>query len=317
MEKIIITGGGGFIGHHFVNFILKNTKAKIVVVDNLFNGEFERINLGDRVKLINCSASEIEKYEDHLKESDYIYHMACVQISKSSGIPHIDLETNALSTLNILEYLRKNETPLKRFIYTSSCSIYGQSNTLPTTEMSSPNISSIYAATKYLGENYTNLYHKLYGIPVSIIRYSNVYGPGQTPDKKICGVIGKFIYQFINKQKIVIYGNGESKRDYSFIDDVVDATYTIALKEKTIGETYNISTNKNYSVNEIIKIIESKLGSVNISYNQPRVIDNIDNRLISYEKLNKDTGWRPKHDIKEGVEKTIQYFKSEKQKHEN
>lgn len=309
MKKVIITGGAGFIGHHFVNYILENTKADIVVVDNLCNGEFERINFNERVKLINCSASEIKKYEDHLKDSDYIFHMACVQISKSSDIPHIDLETNAVSTLNILEYLKNNKTSLKRFVYTSSCSIYGQSEILPITETFSPNISSIYAATKYLGENYTNLYHKLYKIPISIIRYSNVYGPGQTPEKKVCGVIGKFIYETLNDIPIVVYGNGEHKRDYSYIDDVIESTYIISKTEKTLGETYNISSNTNYSVNDIVKIIKSNLYQTKVNFKPPRIIDNINNRLISSDKLNRDTGWAPIHSIENGVEKTIQYFK--------
>jgi UDP-glucose 4-epimerase len=235
--------------------------------------------------------------------------MACVQISKSSDIPHIDLETNAVSILNILEYLKNNKTSLKRFVYTSSCSIYGQSEILPITETFSPNISSIYAATKYLGENYTNLYHKLYKIPISIIRYSNVYGPGQTPEKKVCGVIGKFIYETLNDIPIVVYGNGEHKRDYSYIDDVIESTYIISKTEKTLGETYNISSNTNYSVNDIVKIIKSNLYQTKVNFKPPRIIDNINNRLISFDKLNRDTGWAPIHSIENGIEKTIQYFK--------
>jgi UDP-glucose 4-epimerase len=309
MNKILITGGAGFIGSKFVDYILKTTKAHIVIVDNLYNSSISRIPNNQRVIFINCSALDIDKYSEYLKECDYIFHMACVQISKSSFVPQIDLDTNATSTLKILEYLKENKTNLKRFIYTSSCSIYGQSKESPITENTPPNISSLYAATKFLGENYTNLYHKLFSIPTSIIRYSNVYGPGQIPDGKICGVIGKFIYESINNEPITIFGDGEHKRDYSFIDDVLLATYLVSKSENTLGETYNISTNTNYSVNEIVSIIESNIGEVKKSYKEPRIIDNIVSRVISYHKLKSDTGWVPNTTIQSGIEKTINSFK--------
>jgi UDP-glucose 4-epimerase len=309
VNKILVTGGAGFIGHRFVNFIIENTNADVVVVDNLYNGDFNRITKNDRVTLLNCSVCEIEKYSKYIDECDYIFHMACVQISKSSNVPHVDLETNAISTLNILEYLKNHKTPLKRFVYTSSCSIYGQSEYLPVDEKTPPNISSIYAATKYLGENYTNLYHKLFKIPVSIVRYSNVYGPGQTPEDKICGVIGKFIYQSLNNETLSVFGDGSHTRDYSYLDDVVEATYIVSNSEKCLGQTYNVSTNTNISVNKIIRIIESNIDNVKTNYSEPRIIDNIHDRLISFDKLNNHTGWRPTHSIELGIKKTIEYFK--------
>ena len=305
MNRVLITGGAGFIGSKFVDYILKTTKADIIIVDNLYNSTIDRIPENERVFFINCSVLDVDKYSKHLQECDYIFHMACVQISKSSFVPQIDLDTNATSTLKILEYLKDNKTNLKRFVYTSSCSIYGQSKESPITENTPPNISSLYAATKFLGENYTNLYHKLFGIPTSVIRYSNVYGPGQIPDNKICGVIGKFIYESINKRPITIFGDGEYKRDYSFIDDVLLATYLVSKSENTLGETYNVSTNTNYSVNEIVDIIELYVGKIDKKYQEPRIIDNITDRLISYDKLKRDTGWVPNHSIKLGIEKTI------------
>jgi UDP-glucose 4-epimerase len=312
LNRILITGGAGFIGRKFVDYILKTTKAYIIIVDNLYNSTIDRIPNNERVNFINCSVLDVDKYSKYLQECDYIFHMACVQISKSSFVPQIDLDTNATSTLKILEYLKDNKTNLKRFVYTSSCSIYGQSKESPITENTPPNISSIYAATKYLGENYTNLYHKLFGIPVSIIRYSNVYGTGQIPDGKICGVIGKFIYESINKEPITIFGDGEHKRDYSFIDDVLLATYLVSKSENTLGETYNVSTNTNHSVNDIVSIIESNIGEVKKSYREPRIIDNIVSRLISYDKLKRDTGWTPNHSIHSGIEKTINNLKLQK-----
>lgn len=309
MKKVLVTGGAGFIGHNLVNFLIKNTNADVIVIDNLYNGDFNRIIKSDRVTIINCSVCDISRYSKYIDISDYIFHMACIQISKSSNVPQVDLETNSLSTLKILEYLKNNNTNLKRFIYTSSCSIYGQTEHLPITEKTPPNISSIYAATKYLGENYTNLYHKLYKIPVSIVRYSNVYGPGQTPEGKICGVIGKFIYQSLKNEILTVFGDGTYTRDYTYVDDAIEATYLVAKLEKCIGETYNISTNTNVSVNEIVRIIESNINNISVNYTKPRVIDNIEDRLISFDKLNSHAGWSPVNSIEHGIKKTIEYLK--------
>lgn len=307
--KVLVTGGAGFIGSGLVNRLLTDYECTVIVVDNLVNGDFSRLIKSDNLITINESVLNLNAYSSYLNEVDYIFHLACIQISKSSNIPYLDLETNAISTLNILEHLRKNKnTNLKKFIYTSSCSVYGNSLITPVTEKVPVNISSIYAATKYLGENYTNLYHTNYNIPITIIRYSNVYGYHQTPKDKVCGVIGKFIYNAMNKLPLTIYGDGMHTRDYTFIEDAIDATLLAALNEKSLGQTYNISTNSNYSVNDLIQIIKSFYPDLYINYESPRIIDNIVDRLISYDTIQKELNWKPKYTLEDGIQKTINWF---------
>jgi UDP-glucose 4-epimerase len=311
--KILITGGAGFIGSNLTNFLLRNYNCKIVVVDNLLNGDLSRLDKSNRLEIITESVLNIDAYAKHLNDSDFIFHLACIQISKSNNIPNIDLETNAISTLNILDYLSKNKNlNLKRFIYTSSCSVYGDCNDQTITEQTPISISSIYAATKYLGENYTMLYHKQFNIPVSVIRYSNVYGYNQTPKDKICGVIGKYIYNSIHKIPLTIYGDGNYTRDYTFIEDVIDATLLIAFNTKSLGRTYNVSTNLNYSNNDLIQILKNYYSDINIQSELPRIIDNIYNRKVSYHNMNIDFNWTPKHSLQEGIEKTINWFNIQK-----
>ena len=307
--KILVTGGAGFIGSSLVNRLLIDYNCTVIVVDNLVNGDFSRLIKSDNLITINESVLNLDSYSSYLNEVDYIFHLACIQISKSSNIPFLDLETNAISTLNILEHLRKNKNAnLKKFIYTSSCSVYGNSLITPVTEKVPVNISSVYAATKYLGENYTNLYHKNYNIPITIIRYSNVYGYHQTPKDKVCGVIGKFIYNAMNSLPLTIYGDGIHTRDYTFIEDAIDATLLAALNEKALGQTYNISTNSNYSVNDLIQIIKLFYPDLYISYESPRIIDNIVDRLISYDTIQKELNWKPKYTLEDGIQKTINWF---------
>lgn len=310
--KILVTGGAGFVGSSLVNRLLTDYECTVVVVDNLINGDFSRLIKSNNLTIINDSVLNLQSYAAHLNDSDYIFHLACVQISKSNDMPMIDLETNAISTLNILEYLKThNNIRLKRFVYTSSCSIYGNASTYPISEQTPVNISSMYAATKYLGENYTLMYYKNYGIPVSVARYSNVYGYHQTPKDKVCGVIGKFIYNAINNIPLTIYGSGDHTRDYTFIEDAVEATLLVAFNDLSLGRIYNIATNSNYSTNELVKIIKSFYPELVINTEAPRIIDNVTDRLISYDMIQKDLGWSPRYNLMSGITHTINWFNKE------
>lgn len=312
MMKILVTGGAGFIGSSLVNHLLSKYECTVVVVDNLINGDFSRLIESDKLTVINDSVLNLQSYATHLNDSDYIFHLACVQISKSNDIPMTDLETNAISTLNILEYLRTHtNTRLKKFIYTSSCSVYGNALIYPISEQTPVNISSMYAATKYLGENYTLMYHKNYRIPVSITRYSNVYGYHQTPKDKVCGVIGKFIYNAINDIPLTIYGSGNYTRDYTFIEDAVDATLLVAFSELSLGCIYNVATNSKHSTNELISIIKSFYPNVEVKTESPRLIDNVTDRLISFDTIHRDLGWAPKYNLNSGIGRTIEWFNKE------
>jgi len=306
--KILVTGGAGFIGSNLVKTLLNTYKANVIVVDNLANGDFSRLGSNENLTVIDCDVLDLDIYKSYLSDVDYVFHMACTQISKANNIPFIDLNTNAASTLKLLEYFKSHHSPrLKKFIYTSSCSIYGNFNG-SISENSPPNISSMYAATKYLAENYVSLYNKQYNIPTTIVRYSNVYGYNQTPKDKVCGVIGKYIYNAIHDMPLVVFGDGKYTRDYTFIDDAVDATLLTAFNNISTGNVYNISTNISYSVMDIIEVIKKYYPDLVIEYNNLRDIDNITDRLISYDHLMHDFNWNPKHQLLDGIEKTINWF---------
>lgn len=299
--NILVTGAGGFIGSNLVNELTKY--HNVLALDNEINGSFDRLNKSNRLICLKESVVEVDEY---LEDVDYIFYLACTQISVSDSDPYTDLSTNTIGLLSILEYFRDNPSnSLKRIIYTSSCSIYGNSKDFPTTEETPNDISSIYASTKFLAENYCNLYHKNYGVPISIVRYSNVYGYNQSI-KYTCGVIGKFIDQSLNKEPLTIIGDGGNTRDYTFIDDAVSATIEIAFNDVTLGETYNVSSGFSYSVNDIVEIIACHQ-SIDVEYIDKRIIDNIKDRVISHDKLTKAIGWMPKTSIEDGIYKTIAY----------
>ncbi|HYP51781.1 MAG TPA: NAD-dependent epimerase/dehydratase family protein, partial [Pyrinomonadaceae bacterium] len=223
---------------------------------------------------------------------------------------NLDLRVNGESTLNILEHIRHNSLPqLERFVYTGSCSIYGSSLELPLNENSKPNILSHYAATKYLGETYTQLYNTKYDLPTACVRYSNVYGYGQSPLNPYCGVLGHFIHNALTNQPLKIYGDGEQTRDYTFVTDAVAATILTAIHPRASGEIFNIGTSVETSVNKLADLIGALAPGAKIENHPDRDIDNIRRRWVSIEHIHRKLGWVPAVGIAKGVEATFNWYK--------
>ncbi len=311
-STVLVTGGTGFVGHNLVKTLADEYRCKVIVVDDLSNSSKETLSgIKGNIEFHQISVCDKEKLFPLFKDVNYIFHLACKQISSSGLEPNIHLKINAESTLNILEYLRYNKLPeLNRFVYTGSTSIYGSSVKLPVNENDAPDVLSNYAATKLLGENYTLMYCRNYDIPVSVVRYSNVYGYGQTPRNPYSGVLGKFIHNALTGEPLKIYGDGEQTRDYTFISDAVDATILAAVHPRAYGDVFNIGTTVETSVNKLAKIISSIVENVQTERIPERDIDNIRRRSIDISKIHKNLGWSPKFNIKRGVKETIDWYKT-------
>ena len=311
-KKILITGGLGFVGHNLAKTLLNNYNCNIIIIDNCLNSTPKVIDsFIDRVKYYNMSVLDTDALFPLLDDVNYIFHLACVQISHSSKDPLLDLTVNSISTLKLLEYLRCNKLPsLERLIYTSTTSIYGSSTKLPLEENDTPFILNHYAATKLLAENYVNLYNLQYDIPISIVRYSNVYGYGQSPKNPYCGVIGKFIHNALTGETIKIFGDGEQTRDYTFVTDAIRATILAAVHPRALGDIFNIGTTTESSVNKIAKLITEYLPEVSIEYLPERDIDNIRRRSVGIAKINRQLGWIPQVNIEKGIIETIEWYKN-------
>jgi UDP-glucose 4-epimerase len=311
-KKVLVTGGLGFVGHNLVNTLLDTFNCEITVVDNCLNSTPDILgeNLS-KVTFINTDVLNIEAYQEVLNNANYIFHLACVQIAASSKNAEYDLEVNALSTLRILEYFKKNPSGnLEKFVYTSSASVYGSSTNLPLNELSYPQVLSNYAATKLLGENFTMIYGKNYGIPVTSVRYSNVYGYGQSPKNPYCGVLGKFIDSALNGQELPVIGDGEQTRDYTFVTDAVQATIIAAVHPMAINDVFNIGTGVEISVIRLAELIKEIIPTIHITRLPERDIDNIRRRVVDIEKIHQKLNWTPIINIKKGIEETINWYKS-------
>src|SRR5436190_230407 len=188
-KKVLVTGGLGFVGHNLVKTLVNDWQCQVTVVDNCLNSSPSA--LGDmiqKIEFIQISVLDNDFYS-LMDDAEYLFHLACVQIAHSGKDPVLDMQVNAESTLRMLEHLRNNRfEKFSRFIYTSSASVYGSSKNLPCREDGVTKVLSQYAASKLLGEQYTLMYQKLYDVPTVSVRYSNVFGFGQTPRNPYCGV---------------------------------------------------------------------------------------------------------------------------------
>lgn len=310
-KKVLVTGGLGFVGNNLVKTLLNTYNCEVIVVDNCVNSSPEI--LGEDTNKVNfqkISVLDTQQLFPLMHEMNFIFHLACKQISASGKDPLDDMRVNAESTLLMLEYIKNTDLPkLERFIYTSSCSVYGSANQLPVSENDATIVLSNYAATKLLGENYTMIYHRSYDIPTSSVRYSNVYGYGQSPRNPYCGVLGKFVHNALTNQSLHIFGDGEQTRDYTFISDAVEATILAAVHPKALGDVFNVGTGVETSVNKLAEIISNYTGNLQVENLPERDIDNIRRRSIGVEKIHQKLGWSPKVNVKKGIELTIDWYK--------
>jgi UDP-glucose 4-epimerase len=284
----------------------------VIIVDNCANSSVNSIaDIAKKVEFHQISVLETEKLFPLFKGVHYIFHLACMTINTSGANPLEDLKVNGESTLRILNYLKENELPgFQRFIYTSSCSVYGSSSKLPASENDSTPVLSNYAATKLLGEEYTIIYNRNYNVPVSVVRYSNVYGYGQSPRNPYCGVLGKFIHNAITGQTLAIFGDGEQTRDYTFITDAVEATILTAVHPMAYGDVFNVGTGVEVSVNKLAELIGQHIPGSEVTHVPERDIDNIRRRVIDIEKIHQRLGWVPKVGIQKGIQLTMDWYKT-------
>lgn len=311
-KKVLVTGGLGFVGHNLVKTLLNTYNCEVIVVDNCVNSSPAVLGADiENVQFHQISVLDTAQLFPLIEQVNFVFHLACKQISASGKEALDDMKVNAESTLNILEFIKNNVLPiLERFVYTSSCSVYGSSTKLPASESDPTYVLSNYAATKLLGENYTLIYNKNYEIATSSVRYSNVYGYGQSPRNPYCGVLGKFVHNALTNEALSVFGDGEQTRDYTFITDAIDATILAAVHPKALGDVFNVGTGVETSVNELAEIIANHVGNVEVLNVPERDIDNIRRRSIDIEKIHQRLGWSPKVNIKRGIEKTLEWYKT-------
>ncbi len=306
-KKVLVTGGAGFIGSNLVKKLVTNHKAIVTVLDDLFTGNIEFLK-GIKCEFVNGSVSDFELVEKLVRQVDIVFHLAAKNIIISNSNPREDLNVNVVGTFNILEACKKNG--IEKVVYTSTASVYGSPKSLPISEDSSKEFLSFYSASKFSGEVYCQTFYEVFNVPVSIVRYSNVFGYNQIPLNPYCGVIGKFIESSIAGTAIKIHGDGEQTRDYTFIDDAVEATILAAITPRSTGQIYNIATGIETSVKQLALLINSITGSKStVEFVDKRDIDNIRKRYLNINKIRHELKFTPLTGLDIGLKETINWYK--------
>jgi UDP-glucose 4-epimerase len=307
-KKVLVTGGAGFIGSNLVNK-LSAEGALVTVLDDLFSGDLSLIEDIPNTTFLKGSVTDFKLVEDLVEKADIVFNLAARNIIVSTRRPYEDFKVNAGGMLNILIAAKKYG--IERIVYASSASVYGNARYLPINEDDLLHILNPYAAGKLSGENYCSAFFESYDIPVTILRYSNVYGTNQSPFNPYCGVVSKFFTSVLNDRPPQIHGDGEQTRDFTFVDDAVEATMLAGLSPKVVGEVLNVGTGKETTVKQIAKLIIDLSGKdIQPVYKDRRDIDNLRRRVLNIEKIRQNLRWIPVTSLEEGLSKTYKWLSS-------
>jgi UDP-glucose 4-epimerase len=305
-KNVIITGGAGFIGSNLVKRLIE--KNHVIVIDDLSTGHIKNIQnpiTSEKIEFVKGSITDLELLQNTFKNIDYVFHEAAIpSVPRSIKDPFKNNLVNANGTLNILLAARDNQ--VKKVIYASSSSVYGDTPTLPKKEEMNPCPLSPYAVSKLTGEYYCDVFTRIYHLPTISLRYFNVYGPSQDPNSEYAAVIPKFITNILNDKSPIIYGDGKQTRDFTFVHDVVNAN--ILAAESLSTGIFNIAGGKRISINDLAKeIVKLSKKEIEFAYVEPREGD-IKHSLADISKAKEGFGYTPKYEIYEGLKETIKWF---------
>jgi nucleoside-diphosphate-sugar epimerase len=309
MTRFLVTGGAGFIGSHIVEALVKQGKY-VRVLDNFSSGKMGNLKgLEKRIDLVKGDICSKPTCIKAAKNIDFVMHQAALRsVPKSMVEPHAYNRVNIDGTLNMLEASRENK--VKRFVFASSSSVYGEVKEYPEKENFIPGPISPYALSKLTGEYYCKIFSMYFGLPTIALRYFNVFGPRQALDDDYAVVIPKFINCLLNNQSPPIFGNGRQSRDFTFVQNVVSANLLAAGAGKVKHGVFNVANGKDTSILDLVKILNRILGK-NI---RPRFLalrpGDVFKTLADINQAVKLLNFKPKVDFMDGLKITVDFWKN-------
>lgn len=311
--RILVTGGAGFIGSHVVEKLIEMNK-KVIVYDNFdkyYLGKERNVQYLARSNLFKLVKADILDYETlrkATKDIDIVFHLAAqpgVRFSMENPMKTSDV--NTIGTLNVLKAAK--ETSVKKLIFASSSSVYGQPKYMPVDERHPTEPISIYGASKLAAEKYCQIFNDQLNLPVIILRYHTVYGPRQRPDM----AIHKWTRAIFENKPITIYGDGKQTRDFTFISDIIDGTIRVAEVDGIGGEIFNLGGGSRVSVKEVDKMLieVSEVDNVQVVYEPPKLGD-VSDTYADIAKARKMMDFNPKVQLKDGLKCFVEWYRKYK-----
>ncbi len=306
-KRVLVTGGAGFVGSNLVRKVVAEG-GQVTILDDLFTGSFDNLfGLEGAYQFVKGSVADQDVVMRLVSQAEFVFHLAARNIIASTRNPYEDYQTNIGGTLNVLLAARQSKPD--RIVYSSSASVYGNPTYLPINEDDKINLLTPYAVSKYGGEGYCQAFNESYDVPVVVVRYSNVYGIGQNPQNPYCGVVAKFMEKASRGEPLEIHGDGQQTRDFTYVEDAVEATILAALSSKSEGDVFNVGTGIETSVETLAHLILDLYGmDIEPKYIDRRDIDNIRRRVVNVEKMRRKLRWLPQVSLKEGLRLTKLWF---------
>jgi len=308
MAVYVVTGGAGFIGSHVAESLVARGET-VKVIDNFSTGKRENIRaFKSGIEMIETDVAEAQNLAEILSGADYVIHQAAIpSVPKSIIDPAKSHHANVNGTLNLLLACRK--AGVKRLVYASSSSLYGDSPTLPKHEGMSPNPLSPYGAQKLFGEMYSQVFTKAYGFETVSLRYFNVFGPRQDSSSQYSGVLALFIPAVLQGRRPTIYGDGLQSRDFTYVQNVVEANLLACKAPGVQGQTFNIACGDRITVNSMLQQINKITGNdISPIYAASRSGD-IKHSQADITRAREHLGYEPKVSFEEGLKWTIDWYR--------
>ncbi len=312
MSLYLVTGGCGFIGSHLVEALVRRGEP-VRVVDNLSTGKIDNLPRSSAVVMLRGDLADRDTAERAMRDVTHVLHIAAIpSVPRSVADPILTNRANIDATLNVLVAAR--DAGVRRVVFASSSSVYGNTPTLPKHEGMTPNPISPYALQKLVGEQYVGLFSELYGLDAVSVRYFNVFGPRQDPASHYSGVISLFISALVDGRQPTIYGDGEQTRDFTYVANVVDGTLKACHAPGVSGRVFNVATNRCISLNRLFETLRALTDArIQPLYADPRAGDVRDSQAdISYARA--VLGYEPSVPYEEGLRRTVEWYRTERAK---
>jgi UDP-glucose 4-epimerase len=306
--KALVTGGAGFIGSHIAKRLLEDGH-EVRILDNFSTGA--RPNLAPIAADIEIVEGDIQSYErahNAVRDCEVVFHQAALpSVPRSIQDPLTSNAVNVIGTLNIL--LASRDGGVRRVMFASSSSIYGADRTLPKQEALAPQPMAPYAVAKLAAEGYCRSFSQVYELETVALRYFNVFGPQQDPLSQYAAVIPRFVTALLNDEAPIVFGDGEQSRDFTYIDNVVDANLLAATAEGVSGQTFNIACGERISLNHLLDGLREILGSEQeADYLEGRPGD-VRHSLADISRARESLGYKPSVSFDEGLQRTVEYLR--------
>jgi nucleoside-diphosphate-sugar epimerase len=306
----LVTGGAGFIGSHIASALVASG-ARVRILDDLSTGHRENLEeIGGDIDFVQGSVADEALLKRVLDGVELVFHEAAIpSVPRSVENPRQTHTASVDGTFSLLAAAR--EKKVRRLIYAASSSAYGDQPTLPKSEEMSPDPLSPYAVAKLVGEYYARVFTRVYGLETFSLRYFNVFGPRQDPGSQYSGVVSLFISALLTNKRPVIYGDGEQSRDFTYIDNVVDANLKAASATSGPGQVINIANGERITLNQLLQELKGLTGrsEIEADYREPRIGD-VRHSLADISRARQLLGYEPRVGLSEGLQQTIDWWKA-------